>query len=295
MRLSRADRIGIVVFSLMMTIGLAVVGYFVWGKAPTACEVSAEEERQMALFDAQVRHEDSIQRHKHASGNADDPLPTSELFPFDPNTADYATFLRLGLRPWQAKNALKYRSKGGRWRSPDDFQRLYGLSQADFLRLRPYIVMTESPVSHKSSALNDTLRYPRTPKLSEGQTVPLNASDTTALKLIPGVGSYTAAKIVRYRERLGGFVSKAQLNDLPDLPPDIHRYLHFDATDIHRIPINRATFKELIRHPYLNYEQVKAIVTHIRNYGSLRSWHDLQYNALFSEKDLQRLAPYFEF
>lgn len=34
---------------------------------------------------------------------------------------------------------MKYRQRRGRWRSPDDLRRLYGLSEEDFQRLRPYI------------------------------------------------------------------------------------------------------------------------------------------------------------
>ena len=36
----------------------------------------------------------------------------AELFPFDPNTADSTTFLRLGLQLWQVRNIYKYRAKG---------------------------------------------------------------------------------------------------------------------------------------------------------------------------------------
>lgn len=294
MPLSRADRIGATVLSFIALVALLVLCVFVFDKGPTPYEVSTEEQRAMSVFGERMRREDSVQRRKaFAAKEVDEPMV--ETFVFDPNTADYNTFLRLGLRPWQAKNALKYRAKGGRWRKADDFARLYGLTKADFLRLRPYIVIKEEVLAASLTGQKDTLRYARVPKLAEGQTIALNASDTTALKLIPGVGSYTATKIVRYRERLGGFVSKSQLNDIPDLSPDIHRWFHFDATDIRRIPINTATFKDLVRHPYLSYEQVKAIVTHIRHYGALRSWNDLRYNTLFKESDFQRLLPYFEF
>ena len=46
---------------------------------------------------------------------------SSELFPFDPNTADSTTLLRLGLVPWQVRNIYKYRAAGGIYRSKEDF------------------------------------------------------------------------------------------------------------------------------------------------------------------------------
>ena len=39
---------------------------------------------------------------------------------FDPNTADSATLVGLGLAPWQARNMLRYRAKGGVYRRADD-------------------------------------------------------------------------------------------------------------------------------------------------------------------------------
>jgi hypothetical protein len=42
---------------------------------------------------------------------------------FDPNTADSCTLVHLGFKPWQAKNMLKYRSKGGKYRKKEDLKK----------------------------------------------------------------------------------------------------------------------------------------------------------------------------
>ena len=63
----------------------------------------------------------------------------AERFPFDPNTADSTTLLRLGLQPWQVANIYRYRSHGGIYRRPEDFARLYGLTQKQYRELEPYI------------------------------------------------------------------------------------------------------------------------------------------------------------
>ena len=64
---------------------------------------------------------------------------------------------------------------------------------------------------------------------------------------------------------------------------------------VNRISINKSDFKTLVRHPYLSYEQVKVITTHIRKYGPLRSWKDLQLYPEFTPHDFERLTPYFVF
>ncbi len=222
-------------------------------------------------------------------------------FPFDPNHTDSATLCRLGLEPWQVSNMLKYRRKGGRWRSADDLQRLYGLSKSQFEQLRPYVRIAEADKRKVYERAEWQSNYeheprPKTEKLAEGVTLPANTADTTALKHIPGIGSYYARKIVDYRERLGGFVSTSQIGEIEDLPAGITRWFVLDKADEPRqLRINHATFKQLVRHPYLSYEQTKIIVTHIRQYGAIRSWRDLQLYKEFTQNDFKRLAPYISF
>lgn len=196
---------------------------------------------------------------------------------------------------------LKYRRKGGRWRSADDLQRLYGLSKSQFEQLRPYVRIAEADKRKVYERAEWQSNYeheprPKTEKLAEGITLPANTADTTALKHIPGIGSYYARKIVDYRERLGGFVSTSQIGEIEDLPVGITRWFILDKADKPRqLRINHATFKQLVRHPYLSYEQTKIIVTHIRQYGAIRSLRDLQLYKEFTQNDFKRLAPYISF
>lgn len=228
-----------------------------------------------------------------------------KLFPFDPNHADSATLRKLGLSEWQTFNMMKYRRRGGRWRSPDDFKRLYGLSQADFERIRPYIRIAESDKRKPFVAFNERPygqpvgekpSYEKQEKLSEGTTVDINSADTTLLKKIPGIGSYYARKIVNYRERLGGFISVTQIGEIEGLPAGASRWFTVEErTNVKKLRINHAGFKELVRHPYLSYEQTKAIANHIRQYGPIHSLQELRLYHEFTTADLQRIAPYLRF
>lgn len=69
-----------------------------------------------------------------------------ELFTFNPNTADSITFRKLGLNAWTTSNIIKYRNKGGKFRKPDDFKKIYGLSEEKFKELRPYIEIKNNPI-----------------------------------------------------------------------------------------------------------------------------------------------------
>ena len=73
-----------------------------------------------------------------------------------------------------------------------------------------------------------------------------------------------ASRIHRYRSRLGGFVSMEQLYEIRGMDTArfeaIKPYIILEANEITKINVNQDEFKALLRHPYLEYEQVKAIV-----------------------------------
>ncbi|MDD4158161.1 MAG: helix-hairpin-helix domain-containing protein [Proteiniphilum sp.] len=140
--------------------------------------------------------------------------------------------------------------------------------------------------------------YPVAVKLTPGETISLNEADTARWKMIPGIGSSYAARIVKYRELLGGFVRKEQLLEVYGVDGELYgRISPYIAPDsvCHRLSVNRAEFRELLRHPYLSYSQVQAIVNLRRKKGDIRSIRELAMLEAFTEEDINRLQPYLEF
>ena len=285
-------------FGVLLIVVLLIIAGRWWFSGRGNAEndkISEDDRKELAAFEESLRA-DSLQRAARRKQPA-----AAELFPFNPNEADSATLLRVGLKPWQVRNLLKYRRKGGRWRSADDFRRLYGLTEEEFQRLRPYIIISPSAEENQNSFAKDagkceSLRRIYPEKFGELTVLSLNAADTTLLQRIPGIGRYRAAQICRYRERLGGYISTAQLREIGDLPEGIEQWFEIGADETPRqIDVNKSDFKTLLRHPYLSYEQVRAIMEFRQKFGSLRSWSDLRNSPHFSERDFQRLAPYFKF
>lgn len=228
-----------------------------------------------------------------------------ELFYFDPNTVDSVDMLRLGFTDWQIRNNMKYRRLGGRWRSASHFSHLYGLSTDHYERLKPYIHIHRESASRnqffskeKTSASRikvERPRYAKNEKFSSLVILNLNTVDTTTLKKIPGIGSYYARKIVDYRAALGGFVSVKQILEVEGLPADIMQWFELDGhLQVRKLDLNKMTFRELVRHPYLNYDQVKAIFEVRRKTGFVNGWQSLLLYDCFSQSDVDRLSPYVE-
>ena len=230
---------------------------------------------------------------------ADSPSrPKPECFPFDPNTADSTQLLRLGLEPWQVRNIYKYRSRGGIYRKKEDFARLYGLTVKDYRRLEPYIRISSdylpaSTLVKETHYERDTLRYPV--KIAEGEQVVLNTADTTVLRKVPGIGAYYAARIVRYGQRLGGYVSVDQLDEIDDFPQEAKKYFVIQDAHPQQLNVNQLTLQQLRRHPYINFYQAKAIVDYRRLHGNLKSLQDLRLSRDFPPEVIARLTPYVTF
>lgn len=207
-----------------------------------------------------------------------------ELFAFDPNTVDSAQMLRLGIKPRIASNIIKYRNKGGRFTSADDFGKIYGISTEQLEQLRPYITIA-----------------PQTPPMAEApsiySSIDINNADTTALKAI--VSPSLAKRIVGYRNLLGGFANVAQLSEIKGITPKqlstLEQYITIDTTRINAINVNTASIDRLKRHPYINFYQARDIIELRKAKRQLKHIDELKHLDSFSTTDLERLTPYLIF
>lgn len=138
----------------------------------------------------------------------------------------------------------------------------------------------------------DSLHAVKPQKLSFGETIDLNHSDTLQLQRIPGIGSGFSRTIVRYRQKLGGFYDTTQLLEIDGLPPSILDYVHISDYPQRNILINKNTLNQLRSHPYINYYQAKAIIEYRKKYGNIKEIHQLSLVDAFTEQDLERLSFY---
>lgn len=224
-----------------------------------------------------------------------------ERFAFDPNTADSTQLLKLGLQPWQVRNIYKYRAAGGIYREPKDFAKLYGLTVKQYRELEPYIHISSDylPASTlverkqaSQSVVRDSSQHHYPVKIRETEQVVLNTADTTTLKTIPGIGPYFARKIVQYGQRLGGYVSIDQLDEIEGFPQEAKHYLVINQPQTQKLNVNRMTLDELKRHPYINFFQAKAITDYRRLHGPLHSLNELRLSKDFPPEAIKRLLPY---
>ena len=299
--MSRPDRDGITLLVLIILVALILFHY-----------ASPEKEEEATASIPATTTTPSTSTTFSSAGN---PLPQKVrgevpggLTPFDPNSADSATLLSVGLRPWQVRNIMRYRARGGRYRLKEDFAQLYGLTLEQYRTLEPYIrikpqVMAADVIKRPkrnyqprsaSSSRSSSSASRSSSKLSPGQTVDANTADTTELKRIPGIGSYFARRIISLRRQRQQFQSKEELLSIRNFPESALSYI----TLSHNYPpilINSMTQKELERHPLLNYLQARDIIRLRTNTGRINNLDDLSLLPSFTPQHLKIISSYIEY
>jgi len=141
--------------------------------------------------------------------------------------------------------------------------------------------------------------FPRAPRLTYGETISLNSSDTTQWMKIPGIGTTFANRIVRYQTRLGGFASIYQLLEVNGISDELFAriapYISHNDSTIQKLHVNQLEFRELLSHPYLEFNQVQVIMNLRRRTGNIPSINELAMLSEFSDEDIERLRPYLAF
>lgn len=228
------------------------------------------------------------------------------LRPFDPNTADSTLLLQLGFKRWQVRNLLKYREKGGVYRRNTDLKKLYGMTDSMYLALEPFIRIDTMRFARPDTTKRDTVLFQYS-SLKRDTLIELNSADTLTLQCIRGIGIGVAKQIIRYRSQLGGYYSPEQIREIDALRhydqdtllrfcfDSVMPHLYACPDSIKRISVNHSSIRVLQRHPYLRFEQAKALYTLRRNRFHLDSISDLQPLPEFTADDLQRLQYYLSF
>ena len=129
--------------------------------------------------------------------------------------------------------------------------------------------------------------------------IPINSADSVQLLPLPGIGPVYAGRIIRYRELLGGYVQIDQLNEVYGLEEEtiemITDLIIIDQSMIRKIKLDSATFTQLLRHPYLQYEDVKSLVSFREFKSGIDSIQELRANNLLSDSTLEKIGPYLHF
>jgi competence ComEA-like helix-hairpin-helix protein len=309
---SRKERIGIltVVGVILFTLFLPDILSKTTSNRPIKMDTSwmaAVKRSEIKVQDSSIDHYQKndnenayayLYDKRKSSYNEDDNIK-GELFYFDPNTITGSEWKRLGLRDKTIKTIENYRSKGGRFYKPEDLQRIYGLHDDEYERLKPFIKFesnTSKPNDDLVSSKSKDEPQPAKTYAARYSIIDVNIADTSAFISLPGIGSKLAARIVTFREKLGGFYSIEQIGETYGLPDStfqkIKQWLKLDNISVKKININTATIDELKAHPYIKYSLANPIVAYRNEHGSFSKIEDIKKVMAVTDDIFKKIAPY---
>ena len=136
-------------------------------------------------------------------------------------------------------------------------------------------------------------------KLKPGATIELNAADSAQLTTVHGIGASFAIRIIRYRNRIGGFYKKEQLMEVYELDStkyaEIKDQLTVNPSAIIKVNINAISFASLRQSPYLSYKQASAIIEYRTQHGNYNSIDDVGNVVIITPDVLHKIEPYIKF
>ncbi len=199
---------------------------------------------------------------------------------FDPNYASADELNEFGFNEFQATNIEKYRAAGGKFHSPGDVMKIYGVDSDLFMSIKEHIQIDESK---EAEFLKEIV-------------VELNSADSLELVKLKGIGPVFANRIIKYRNLLGGYFTVDQLLEVYGFPEETFEQLkgNFVADTLHlkKIRINFAGYAELLRHPYIEKGHVETILDYREKHGPFTSEHQLLRNGLVDSVSYLRIKPY---
>lgn len=114
-----------------------------------------------------------------------------------------------------------------------------------------------------------------------------------------GIYKNVSINIIKYRDQLGGFVALAQVKEVKNIDNQtlkvLEEYTFVDKKFTPRkLKINSDEFKVLLKHPYLEFEDVKNICNY-RRFEKIKDVETLKKEKLLKEETIEKIVPYLDF
>ncbi|AQS92707.1 hypothetical protein BXQ17_00860 [Polaribacter sp. BM10] len=205
-----------------------------------------------------------------------------KLYHFNPNYITDYKGAQLGMSINEIDKLLAYRKRNQFVNSKEEFQEVTNVSDSLLNRIAPYFKFPDWVTQQKTSISNSTIVKYSKKKNKTLSTTDINKATLEDFKTIDGVGDKISARIIKYRSKLQGFSMLSQLDEIWGVKPEIlvkikQTFKLIELPYIQKINVNTASFKEILKTPYVDYELCKKIfeyrdeVAELQNISQLKN------------------------
>lgn len=216
-----------------------------------------------------------------------------QRFKFDPNTISYDSLLLLGFSKYGARSLTNYLSKGGKIYDAQKFNSIFGIDTILINQLSGLISYPLKPT--KPEYVKQTYEKPEVVEIPL-ESIELNSADSIQFAALKKLGRYNTNKIIRFRNRAGGFLNKEQLIEFDVISDSLYQivapYLYADPSKIRKINLNTADYRTFIQHPYFDKETINKILKYRKQHGNFVDVHHIRRIKSLREEIGERIIPY---
>lgn len=200
---------------------------------------------------------------------------------------NYDELKQLGISSKTSSIIMKFITSGATLEDKKSIDKVYGINE------------DEKEILLNSFLFKDYSRKENFIKSNDFEKIDINICDSNSLESLPRIGPALSSRIIKYRNRLGGFISTSQLLEVYGLDSSvlntIESKIKVDIRSIKKIKINESGFDELSKFPYIGYKLARIIINYREQHGSYKSKEDLLKIHLMNHKIIDKLEPYIDF
>ncbi len=222
-----------------------------------------------------------------------------KIYPYNPNFITDFKGYKLGMSTQEIDRLLAFRKTNKYLNSAKEFQAVTQISDSLLNVMSPYFKFPDWVTNKKS---NNFKSYNKADfsKKEKINVLDINQATQEDLIKIYGIGAALSERILKEKDKLGGFVAMEQLENIWGLSPEViqnlNKYFKISALPkVKKIKINDASIKELMQFPYFKYVLAKEIVTYRSMNSGVKNIEDLTKIKGFPVDKIKIIALYLEF
>lgn len=218
------------------------------------------------------------------------------VYPFNPNFITDFKGYSLGMTIEEIDRLLDYRKRNKFVNSAEEFQEVTKVSDSLLNVISKDFKFPELTQNAKPKSTHES-RSIKSEKVNKVVLKDLNTVTAQDLQKISGIGEKLSARIIKFRDRLGGFLIDEQLYDVYGLEKDVvkrtlNEFRVISKPKIVKINVNIATASELSKLIYLQKHVSESIVNYRNLNGSINSLNELSKIENFPIERIDRIALY---
>ena len=209
-----------------------------------------------------------------------------KIYPFNPNyITDYKGY-QLGMSFAEIDRLLEFRKSGEFINSAKQFQQVTEINDSLFQIISSYFKFPEWVTSAKNKEKKNIVQIKSKIIIKD-----INTASLEDFKLVNG--------IISYRTKLNGFTFDDQLYEVWYLDKEVAdkvlvNFKVLEKPVIKKINVNKASFKEVLSIPYLDYELTKKIFQYRDEVAEIQSIEELKKIDGFPLEKFNRIALYLQ-